>query len=43
MNVWLLLLAAGIGSASGVVSAVLSREAIRRSERARYRRETLED
>lgn len=35
MNAWLLLLAMGIGSVSGIASALLSREAIRRTERNR--------
>jgi ABC-type uncharacterized transport system permease subunit len=39
----LLLLACAIGSASGVVSSLLSEKAIRAHERARYRRETLGD
>lgn len=42
VNVWLLLLLAmGIGSASGVVTSVLSEKVIRASERARYRDEIL--
>lgn len=44
MSPWLLLLlACAIGAASGVVSSLLSEKAIRTHERARYRKETLDD
>jgi NhaP-type Na+/H+ or K+/H+ antiporter len=41
---WLLLLLACLtGTASGVVTSLLSEKTIRASERARYRKETLDD
>ncbi len=39
----LLLLACLIGAVSGVVTSLLSEKTIRAHERARYRRETLDD
>ena len=39
----MLLLALGVGAASGVTSALLGERAIRAHERARYRREILNE